>query len=69
MKTFYPRSIRFPADLSRRIDALAEAERRTFSGEVLLLVESALDARAAVAFAAERQYRERLRIACEPEAA
>ena len=64
-----PSSIRFPEPLRTRVEAQAAAERRTFSGQVLLLIESALDARAAVAFTAEQQYRERLRATCDPEAA
>jgi hypothetical protein len=39
-----PSSIRFPEDLRNRVAERAAAERRTFSGEVLLLFERAVRA-------------------------
>ena len=43
MERVTPSSIRFPRELRDRVRARARAERRTFSGMVLYLVEAALD--------------------------
>ena len=38
-------TIRFPHPLRQRLDKAAQDDHRTFTGEVLALLESALDAR------------------------
>jgi hypothetical protein len=44
-----PRSIRFSPDLRERVAARAAADHRSFSGEVLALVEKGLTAETAAA--------------------
>jgi hypothetical protein len=60
MATAAPISIRFPAPLRAELAATAAAERRSFSGQVVVLLEGALEARRRTQEAAEQAFLDEL---------